>query len=256
LVSRNALAGLSLTDYARLGLSKSGLHTTISIRYPGIERRPFKVRFNNVWRQIENGTWEAKQIAKVIRFSRPGQTLVDLGAWVGPYSLLFAHLVSPSGIVYAFEPDPVAREELIFNLKINNLQNVKVIPKCVGDYDGLAILKSNRPGNSVSSISRYGDEKVKWSETVDIVTLDSYFSSRQAIHGIKIDVEGSELEVLIGARKLLRQFRPWVLCEYEGQYQKDLAGQLKMLAQIKSELGECEEIDIEPNGKTILFAGN
>src|SRR5947208_17197036 len=62
--------------------------------------------FRGIW---EDGSWEPETLQVVERFVKPGTTLVDIGAWLGPVSLWATHL---GGRAVAVEPDPVAVEYL------------------------------------------------------------------------------------------------------------------------------------------------
>src|SRR5712691_7492679 len=98
---------LGLLDGARILLRELGLATPISITYPGAKRR-FRVRFDPAWKWIDRGIREFRVIRFAQEHIRKGQTVFDIGAHVGEYSLLFSDLVGGEGKVVAFEPDPKA----------------------------------------------------------------------------------------------------------------------------------------------------
>jgi len=80
--------------------------------------------------------WET--FARNVYFSqrqrlKPGQTVVDVGANIGCFTLLAARLVGPKGRVVAFEPDPNNLTRLQRNIALNQLKNVTVLPNAVGD---------------------------------------------------------------------------------------------------------------------------
>ena len=64
---------------------------------------------------------------------QPGDTVLDLGANIGYFTLLFAKLVGNNGIVFAFEPEPQNIALLTKNIKINNYKNVTLVPKAVSN---------------------------------------------------------------------------------------------------------------------------
>jgi FkbM family methyltransferase len=133
----------------------------------------------------------------------PGATVLDVGANVGAYSLLFAQWVGQSGKVYAFEPSPAMRAGLVRHLRLNGLDHVvDIVPAAVADRctemdfttappDGMHRLLTSSSGNGTLR--------------VPVVTLDGFCSERGVRPSIiKIDVEGFELSVLQGARDTLR----------------------------------------------------
>ena len=141
----------------------------------------------------------------------PGGVFVDVGANVGVYTLWAARCVGPEGQVHAFEPVPGTRAWLERNVQLNRFSNVTIIPNGLGERPGRLTLYC-LPGASGLS-SRYLPSKEN-SVEVDVTTLDLYFDGRRAPDLVKIDVEGMELEVLRGARRLLAGAQPPVLvCE-------------------------------------------
>ena len=83
------------------------------------------------YRSFVYGTWEPKVIRAVTDTVKPGMTIIDIGAHIGYYSLLFAKCVGPSGRVFAFEPLPGNFALLQKNLQLNNLQNVHALNQAV-----------------------------------------------------------------------------------------------------------------------------
>ena len=69
---------------------------------------------------------------------RSGDIIVDAGANVGMFTLKAARLVGPSGAVIAFEPVKENLKLIKDNIYINNLKNVSIIPKALGDNTGYA----------------------------------------------------------------------------------------------------------------------
>ncbi len=103
-----------------------GIPTTITVTYSGLMDRQFKVQFSHVWRELEYGQWEYKQLKKVTELCKKGDNVIDVGAWIGMYTLLVSELVGPDGRVVVYEPDPVARAILEKNVEMNHLTNVTI----------------------------------------------------------------------------------------------------------------------------------
>ena len=139
--------------------------------------------------------------------------VLDIGACTGSFSLL---PVAHSGMtVISFEPNPVARGILNKHVSINNLvDRVTIYPYALSNYCGQAEL-FYPPNNVHIGLSKIGaDANPDWlSVTVEVRTLDS-LNIQQKVGLIKLDVEGSELGVLSGGKKLIERDLPGILFEY------------------------------------------
>jgi FkbM family methyltransferase len=209
------LARSGVTDGARIVLRELGLSTPESVVYPGLERR-FVVEFDPVWRWIGKGIREPG----VLRFTKDrigsGSTVIDVGAHVGEWTILFSELVGKSGRVISFEPDPVARASLRKNLEMNGISNVTVEEKSVGDKTGRALLAAERFGSGLSSIVRtHGHDSRYDVIEVAATTLDQYCEGQGITPDwIKIDAEGAEAMILRGMQRLIKTVHPSVILEF------------------------------------------
>jgi FkbM family methyltransferase len=133
-----------------------------------------------------------------------GDVVLDLGANIGYYTLLFASLVGPEGKVFAFEPDPTNFDLLTRNVRRNGYTNVVPVPAAVGDRTGklrLFLCEENR-GDHRTYDSGDGRPSVE----VDVVRLDDYLKDfERPIAFVKMDVQGSEPAVLSGMAGLLQR---------------------------------------------------
>jgi len=121
------------------------------------------------------GIWEPFETDLVRREIQPGDTVLDIGANIGYFTLLFAQLVGAQGRVYAFEPDPTNFHILRRNIERNGLKNVVPEQKAVSSRTGKIRLfsdKTNRGDNRTFDPGNGRD----WVE-VDAVSLDEYFSN-------------------------------------------------------------------------------
>jgi FkbM family methyltransferase len=138
------------------------------------------------------------------RFLKPGMIFIDVGAHIGKYVLLASPAVGPGGEVHAFEPNPLAFQLLEANVRRNKLSNVFLRSCAVSDREEARDFEICREltvsSFAKSSVARQVREVVQ----VRCVDLDSYCVGwRRRPDLVKIDVEGAELAVFQGARRLL-----------------------------------------------------
>jgi FkbM family methyltransferase len=139
------------------------------------------------------------------RFLRPGMVMVDIGAHIGEYTLLASHAVGRSGQVHAFEPQDPIFPILSRNVEINGLENVVLNKLAVGDQVGeLEFELASEP--SMSSIRKHETlDSLTQVVKVPVTTLSAYWSDHisKKIDLVKMDVEGAEKFVFLGAAKLM-----------------------------------------------------
>lgn len=157
---------------------------------------------------LNGQTFERMTVAALRFLVKPGDVVVDGGANIGYFTLLLARLVGPSGQVFAFEPDPRSFELLRRNVEANGYDNVVLSDKALGRVAGRAKIylnAKNRGDNRLMAVA--GWESV----AVEVTTLDAAVSS--AVSFIKLDLQGSEVEALEGAKRLLANPSISVACE-------------------------------------------
>ena len=201
----------------RYAMELAGVENFMSVRYPTGSR--FRVRatpFWKYWKALESGAEDRENLGFLASFVKPGQTVLDVGAWEGSYTLLFAERVGPTGHVYAFEPDPRARTNLEANIAANRFTNVTAEPRCLSDREGSASFYDARGGTIGSLV---GNDLVEGLSQVPVrtTTVDSFCREKGVeVDGLKVDVEGAEALVLAGAEDVLRRDSPWLFLEFHG----------------------------------------
>lgn len=176
---------------------------------------------------------------KIIREEiHEGDIVIDVGANIGYYTLIFAQLVGSSGKVFAFEPESKNFEILKKNIEINNYQNIVAEQKIVSDKSGIVKLFIAEHGIVGHRINQQKSSQ-KFIE-VESIILDNYIKKLNLdnkINFIKIDVEGSEPKVLEGAKEIMQK-----------------SNQLKIFTEFNREA--VEEYGIEPKEMIDLFYRN
>jgi FkbM family methyltransferase len=153
-------------------------------------------------------------------------TFIDVGAHTGYYSLYMLPLVS---WVYAFEPD--AKSYNVLNGYSQDFSNFLTFRNAVSNKSGTIEIEVAGGGYTYlkGTSERKFDQKNTSYEEIEVIKLDDLIDDyKSPITGIKIDVDGSCLDVLEGAIETIRKFKPVVLSEL---------GEVKRLFEI------CQDID-------------
>lgn len=166
------------------------------------------------------GSYEPEVRDQFKRWLRPGDVAIDVGANVGWHTLLMANLVGPAGRVYAFEPNETTRTRLLTAIDINALTQVVVDPRAASEAPGIVGFRAPVAGDLWDGTGRLIDDRASAGTQIECVSLDAFAADwgidRLAL--VKIDVEGWELSVLRGARRVLDALRPGLVFEYDPKY--------------------------------------
>jgi FkbM family methyltransferase len=139
----------------------------------------------------------------------PGDTVFDIGAHCGVSSYHLSQFVGPSGRVIAFEPDPVNFSLLLRNVERHKLTNVTPVQTAIAGACGHS--EFNCEETIGSGLMRHSSRaSVGKVVIVETVTLEHAFMNWGPAQFCKIDIEGSELEVISAAQQFLRNYR----CEF------------------------------------------
>ena len=187
--------------------------------------------------------FERRDLELVTRLLRDGMNVIDVGANIGLYTILADKRVAPGGTVWAFEPSEESSGRLHRNLQLNGVTTVRTIRTALsamhggklelarntGRGDGERFLVDGGASGGSGSVAGAGDV-----ELVPVTTLDHYFyetlGTPPRIDFMKIDIEGGELLVFQGARRLLTANHNLVImfestpanAERYGYHQEDL----------------------------------
>ena len=170
-----------------------------------------------------SGLYEPCTSLVLQRLLRPGDTFLDVGANVGWFSMLAARWVGPHGRVISLEPSERECRRLREHVARNHLANVCVLRLAAGRDEGAAVLhvadERHSGLNTLKPTFMYRDVAEAHTEPVRVTTLDRVVEqeSVSVVHVIKIDVEGAEYDVLLGARRVLERHKPVVILEVAGE---------------------------------------
>lgn len=192
----------------------------------------------NVWcRETHRLDHDQNLLPQVLPYIRPGTVVIDVGAFIGDHTIAYLKQTGPDGMVVAYEPHPVS-----FECLSRNCPQAVNIQSAVGQAVGKTFLNPEEGNVGASWTSPEG------SLEVNMTTLDHDLShlltplGRHPVSFIKIDVEGREIEVLIGATNIISQYHPAILFELNKD-PLERAGHSKMeIIQFLNEFGYRTEI--------------
>ncbi len=156
------------------------------------------------------GEWCESELEVLKQLLRPGGTVLDVGANIGTHTVFFAKQVADGGVVYAFEPQRLAFQNLCANLAINALVNVVARPVGIGSERTTVHLPTLDPRREMNfaAFPMAGHEV---GEMVEVIPIDELDLPR--CHLIKVDVEGMECDVLKGAQGTIERLQPILYVE-------------------------------------------
>jgi FkbM family methyltransferase len=199
--------------------------TDLVRRLAGSDRRFRRLRVAgvDVMADITDGTarldyfhgepYEAGLVNALAGILKPADVFVDVGANVGFLSVLAARLVGEHGRVVAFEPHPGAAARLRTGLAVNGVEgNVEIVEAALGVRHGTTI-RLHLSGDSVLSstdpLRAPLRDDFPFLESIEVpsITLDGWMRDHPDIQAriaaIKVDVEGTEADVLAGMEETL-----------------------------------------------------
>jgi len=175
--------------------------------------------------------YEPEETRILSQILQKNMTVVDLGANIGYYTIMFSKIVGSKGHVLAVEASPYNYHALLNNITQNNCENVTALNNAVTDCSKeIKLLISNKNyGESRirSTVSTYNSNKFTEEITVQGLTLDEIIS-RYSLKPdlIKIDIEGAEYSALQGMKNtlsksdeviIISEFNPSALRQYGSQ---------------------------------------
>ena len=182
---------------------------------PGAVRVGLRYRETLGLSSLLYGTFELAELNFVSQYLRPGDKAMDIGANVGIFSVVMGATVGAHGDVFAFEPVASNVLRLEKNLRKNGLGNVKVFPLALGAADGQMRLHMATDPAYPSLQTVQGGFDSGAEVLVQVRSLDGIWEELGCpdISLVKIDVEGSEADVLRGASRFLTTCCPTLLVE-------------------------------------------
>ncbi len=188
---------------------------------------------------------------------KEGNTIIDVGANIGEFSLIASKKIGPKGKVISIEPLKQAVFWLKKNYILNGFSNYEILEKAVGNKTGTMTLYKK----SVSSVQGILDPNITKKEYIPsgeiiVETIDEIISTRNigGVDMLKIDVEGFEYEVFCGCKNSFKQNKiKKIICEVHSSYLQKKGLDEKMIYSLLKENGfSITVLDTSENRPHIL----
>lgn len=168
---------------------------------------------------ISQGHWEPHLSNTLCDCMWNGGVFLDIGANIG-YHSLFVATACPQATCIGYEPHPKLAEQFERNILINSLSNINLRQAAVGNTTGsipFNMQMETGKNHGLSSILYYDYMDTAYQQiNVPIIRLDHDIDPAimPNVKVIKIDTQGYEYEVLLGAQRIIQEFQPIICLEY------------------------------------------
>lgn len=167
------------------------------------------------WKIYFFGEYEAGTNKILAKYIKADDVVIEAGANMGSETLLIARL-APQGKVYGFEPNPYTFERLKINVSINELGNAMVYDLALGEKDS-TIQFNIYPKDFCNSGMSSKYMETSNTRKIDVVqkTLDTFVQAEglEKIDFIKMDIQGAEMDMLLGSSITITKFKPTIFTE-------------------------------------------
>jgi|SaaInlStandDraft_2_1057019.scaffolds.fasta_scaffold01074_4 FkbM family methyltransferase len=177
-----------------------------------------------------NGLHEKTETELIKKEIKKGDFVIDIGANIGYYTLLFAKLVGSSGHVLAFEPESKNFELLKKNVNENNYKNVTLIQKAISNENKIKNFYLTHSGTTAHRLSKPhdGNDSIK----IETIYLDDFLKNfKKPVNFVKIDIHGAEGKAIKGmlstikktpSIKILQEWWPDAIKDYDMEPEEHL----------------------------------
>jgi FkbM family methyltransferase len=164
---------------------------------------------------IPNHVWEPQTTKLLLHFSNHAKNVIIAGAYFGDQAIPVANNIKHTGLCHTFEPNKYNSDLIIENAKLNGLQNVLINNLALWNKSGEKLVFEGE--DALASTIEATDTT---SNVLHTITIDDYVNENKVgnVDLLMIDVEGSEIKVLQGATKMLKEHKPVVVFETHSLY--------------------------------------
>ncbi|MDO9000950.1 MAG: FkbM family methyltransferase [Bacteroidota bacterium] len=183
--------------------------------------------YSSGYSQYFMGDYEKEVVDIFYEYAEKSKVIYDIGANIGYYTLIASKAANDNSKVYAFEPFPENVIALKKNIEVNNNSNIMVLEFAISNKIGRASFSNS--DNNVANTLCEDSPTFKNNKSIEVrtITIDDLILNNtiEVPDLIKMDVEGTELEALIGAEETLKKYHPVIFlsthnCHVPGIHKK------------------------------------
>jgi FkbM family methyltransferase len=164
---------------------------------------------------VPNHVWEPQTTKLLLHFSKEAKNVIIAGAYFGDQAIPVAVNIKDAGICHTFEPNKNNSDLIKENAALNGLKNVLINNLALWNKSGEKLVFE---GEDALASTITADEATE--NVLHTITIDDYVTQNNVgeVNLLMIDVEGSEIKVLEGAREMLQKYKPVVVFETHSLY--------------------------------------
>jgi FkbM family methyltransferase len=173
-----------------------------------------------------------------LRLSKQSKCFFDVGAHIGIVSLSVSKNINKNGLIYAFEPSKINLKLLKYHISSNKLKNIKVIEKMIiSTKKKKSVIYESNEASGMNSIVEIDSKNITNKRYIPSITLDEFCRDKKLSPDIiKVDIEGSEIEMLIGAKNIIKKHKPIIFLSYHPFHLKKLGYKNSLIFEILKQL--------------------
>jgi len=164
---------------------------------------------------VPDHVWEPQTTKLLLHFSKGAKNVIIAGAYFGDQAIPVANNIKDTGLCHTFEPNKNNSDLIIENAALNNLNNIIVNNVALWDKSNEKLVFEGADALASTIMAADSQENI-----LTTITIDDYIIQNRVgkINLLMIDVEGSEVKVLEGAKSMLRENKPVVVFETHSLY--------------------------------------
>jgi FkbM family methyltransferase len=164
---------------------------------------------------VPSHIWEPQTTKLLLHFSKNAKNVIIAGAYFGDQAIPIAYTIKNNGFCHAFEPNKANADLIRENAILNGLNNIIVNKLALWNESNKPLVFKGEDALASTVIANNTEEQI-----LVTITVDDYVTQNniKPVDLLMIDVEGSELQVLEGAKTVLNDFKPIVVFETHSLY--------------------------------------
>ena len=167
---------------------------------------------DNISKSLKKNGWEPHVYDIIRKIIKPTDTFIDIGANIGYHTIRISPFVEK---VISIEPCKIIFDLLVNNVSINNLKNVICVMSGLSSDNRIMYLQDPDENSTNFGDLRIKKNKVGDSKEIKCVNLDYLLEGQESVDVIKIDVSGSEIDVIKGGIKTILKFKHFIIIPLE-----------------------------------------